>query len=110
MARTFILAGWLALLVGLWLGYGMPPRGWWFYGALVWPALIVGVVSWHSAWLGQRSQFGHSSAPRAEYVDGGQAGPAFAYFKGTWDASTKQTLHAEKLVSCAQIPGGMWSA
>ena len=77
------LAGWLVLLVALWLGYDLPARGPWFYGGLVLPVVIVGGIAWLSAWQGQRSQFGHSSAPRADYVTGEQAGPDFAYLRGT---------------------------
>ncbi len=77
------LGGWLALLVALWLGYDMPARGGWFYGGLVLPVAMVGALGWHSAWLGQRSQFGHSPAPRAAYVDGTKIDPEFAYFNGT---------------------------
>lgn len=77
------LGGWLALLVALWLGYGLPARGGWFYGGLVLPVIVVGGLGWHSAWMGQRSQFGHSSAPRVAYVDGVEIDPEFAYFRGT---------------------------
>lgn len=77
------LAGWLALSVALWLGYGLPARGGWFYGALVLPVVVNGALGWLSAWEGQRSQFGHSPAPRAAYVDGQEIGPEFAYLRGT---------------------------
>lgn len=77
------LAGWLALLVALWLGYQLPARGGWFYGGLVLPVILTGCLGWHSAWLGQRSQFGHSHAPRAAYVDGVEIGTEFSYFQGT---------------------------
>lgn len=77
------LAGWLALLVALWLGYDLPARGGWFYGVLVAPIVLIGCLGWHSAWLGQRSQFGHSPAPREAYVDGGEIDPDFAYLRGT---------------------------
>ena len=77
------LAGWLALLVALWLGYELPARGRWFYGGLVLPVVLTGCLGWHSAWLGQRSQFGHSPAPRAAYVDAGGFDAEFSYFRGT---------------------------
>ena len=77
------LAGWLGLLVALWLGYGLAPRGAWFYLGLVLPLAVAGIASWCSAWAGQRSQFGHSHAGRENYVDGAGAGPDFAYFRGT---------------------------
>jgi hypothetical protein len=77
------LAGWLALLVALWLGYGLAPRGVWFYGGLVLPIVVAGTISWLSAWRGQRSQFGHSFAARESYVDGAAAGPDFSYLRGT---------------------------
>ena len=77
------IGGWLALLVALWLGYEIPARGGWFYGGLVLPVMVVGALGWHSAWKGQRSQFGHSPAPREAYVDGASIDPEFAYFSGT---------------------------
>lgn len=77
------LGGWLALLVALWLGYGMPARGPWFYGGLVLPMVLAGVISWISAWNGQRSQFGHSLAARSDYIPGEQIDPDFAYLRGT---------------------------
>jgi len=77
------MAGWLALLVALWLGYELPARGAWFYGTLVLPAVWIGAISWYAAWQGQRSQFGHSLVPRSGYVRGEEAGPDFAYLRGT---------------------------
>lgn len=77
------LGGWLALLVALWLGFGVPARGGWFYGGLVLPAVVMGAVSWEAAWRGQRSQFGYSHAPRSEYRPAEQAGPDFGYLRGT---------------------------
>lgn len=76
-------AGWLALLVALWLGYELPARGPWFYGTLVLPVVFIGAISWYAAWQGQRSQFGHSLVPRSGYVRGEEAGPDFAYLRGT---------------------------
>lgn len=77
------VAGWLALLAALWLGYDLPARGPWFYGVMVLPVVLVGCLAWPSAWQGQRSQFGHSRALRSNYVDGADAGPEFAYLRGT---------------------------
>lgn len=77
------LGGWLAVLVALWLGFGLPRAGAWFYGGIVMPALVISAVSWESAWRGQRSQFGHSDAPRAAYRSGDEAGAAYAYLRGT---------------------------
>jgi hypothetical protein len=115
------LAGWLALLVALWIGYELPVRGPWFYGALVLPVIIVGAVSWHSAWRGQRSQFGHSWAPRTDYVAGEQAGPDFAYLRGTrlppemveslrLIAEWRRALAAERRNHIYYGPGTEWAA
>ena len=115
------VAGWLALVIALWLGYELPARGAWFYGAVVGPVLLVGVCAWHSAWQGQRSQFGHSSAPRSAYVDGARAGADFAYLRGTrlppeiveslqamgdW----RRTLSAERRRKHFFGPGTEWAA
>jgi len=61
----------------------MPARGGWFHCAVVLPMVLVGAVSWLSAWTGQRSQFGHSSAARSAYVRGEQIDPDFGYLRGT---------------------------
>ncbi len=75
------LGAWLVLITSLWLGFGGKPRGL-FVGGLVVPALLLGVTAWISAWSGQRSQFGFSDAPRAEYVPAEAAGAAFAPLAG----------------------------
>lgn len=77
------LGGWLALLVALWLGFGVPARGAWFQGGIVLPALVIGAVSWEAAWRGQRSQFGYSEAPRSAYRSADEAGGMYGYFRGT---------------------------
>jgi hypothetical protein len=77
------MGAWFALLAALWLGFELRGTGRWFYGGLVAPVLVVGALAWHSAWQGQRSQFGYSHADRAEYVAGETITPDFAYMKGT---------------------------
>ncbi len=72
----------LVMLAGLWLGFDLPAGGRWPWLALGVPALLVGLCGWESAWLGQRSQFGHASEPREKYVDGASCGPQFAYLRG----------------------------
>jgi hypothetical protein len=115
------VAGWLALLIALWLGYDLPARGGWFYGAIVAPVILVGSLAWCSAWEGQRSQFGHSAEPRSAYVDGAQAGPEFAYLKGTRVppemadslqamARWRQSLGEEKRRRHFFGPGTEWAA
>lgn len=77
------LAASLVLAVSIWLGFGLEPRGWRFGAALLVPAAIIAAAGWESAWLGQRSQFGHATDPRSEYVDGAQLGPELRYLAGT---------------------------
>lgn len=72
----------LVILAGLWLGFRLPVRGAWAWLALGGPALIVGACGWESAWLGQRSQFGHETAPRTSYVGGASLGAEFRYLRG----------------------------
>lgn len=72
----------LVMLAGLWLGFRLPTQGWWPRLALGAPALIVGLCGWESAWLGQRSQFGHAGDPRSDYVAGETIGPEFSYLRG----------------------------
>lgn len=76
------LAAALVLTVGLWLGFGLVPRGLVFWGGLVIPCVLVGAVAWESAWRGQRSQFGHTSAPREAFLPAETADPAYAYLRG----------------------------
>jgi hypothetical protein len=76
------LGAWLALLVSVWLGFGPTQRPVRLAVGLVLPALLLGGAAWWSAWLGQRSQFGYSGAPRADYVPATNAGPKFAFLRG----------------------------
>jgi hypothetical protein len=76
------LGAWLALMVSLWLGFAPATRGPAFLAGVIVPAALLGAVAWWSAWLGQRSQFGFSDAPRAAYLPADRAGPAFARLAG----------------------------
>ena len=76
------LGAWLALVVSVWLGFAPALRPGRLVAGLVAPALVLGVAAWWSAWLGQRSQFGYSGAPRASYVDTRTLGPAFRCLQG----------------------------
>ncbi|MDQ5978277.1 MAG: hypothetical protein QG602_1251 [Verrucomicrobiota bacterium] len=113
--------GWLGLLVALWLGYGLPARGPWFYGTLVGPAVVVGAVAWYSAWQGNRSQFGHSASHRDAYVAAETAGSDFAYLRGTLMppetveslkqmARWRQSLSPERKAGHFFGPGTEWAA
>lgn len=76
------LAAWLVCLVGIWIGFDLPRKG--LAGvAVTLIAGALGVVFWHSAWLGQRSQFGHSQVARSVYLPAEEAGEAYAYLQGT---------------------------
>lgn len=76
------LAAWLVLVTSLWLGFDGQGRRGIFLSGLILPALLLGGAAWWSAWMGQRSQFGFSDAPRAEYLPAEHAGPAFAPLRG----------------------------
>lgn len=76
------LGAWLALVASLWLGFAPARRGPAFVAGLVLPALLLGATAWWSAWLGQRSQFGYSDAPRSAYRSPTEASPAFSYLAG----------------------------
>lgn len=74
----------VVIAVSLWLGFRLPANGWWFTVGVLLPALLLGVLGWESAWLGQRSQFGHSQEPAASYVSGERIGSDFGYMKGAF--------------------------
>jgi hypothetical protein len=78
------LGAWFALIIALWIGFGLPLEGGRFRLGVVAPVLLVGGLAWHSAWIGQRSQFGYSGAPRSEYVSGDRIAPDFRYLRGTF--------------------------
>lgn len=78
------MGAWFALLAALWLGFGLRSAGPAFHLGLVLPAMLVGALAWHSAWRGQRSQFGYSSAARADYRPGEVIAPDFHYLRGTF--------------------------
>jgi hypothetical protein len=71
----------LVIAVGLWLGLGNRPRGGWFVAGLLLPAVILAAAGFESAWIGQRSQFGHDLTPREQCPTGEQAGEAFHYLQ-----------------------------
>ena len=77
------LAAGMTLLVGVWLGFELPTRGWLPRLLLVAPMLALGGVMWHSAWLGQRALFGHSQALRENYREVRAEGGQFTYLRGT---------------------------
>ncbi len=77
------MAAWLGLVAALWMGFGLRVRGVSFWLLIVTPLLVVGAAAWESAWRGQRSQFGYSTAPRKNYVDAGEVHEDFAYLRGT---------------------------
>lgn len=74
----------IVLVVSLWLGFRLAPKGIWFALGVVLPALLLGAFGWESAWRGQRSQFGHSAEPSASFVSGERSGADFAYLRGTF--------------------------
>lgn len=76
------LGAWLVLATSLWLGFAPTRHRAIFLGGLLLPALVLGVTAWRSAWAGQRSQLGYSSAPRSEYVAAEGLDPAYARLAG----------------------------
>jgi len=77
------MGAWFALIIALWLGFELRCSGRLFYGGLVCPLLIVGLIAMRSAWEGQRSQFGYSKADRSDYVSGATIAADFAYMHST---------------------------
>lgn len=98
------MAAWLGLVAALWMGFGLPARGVGFWLLVVTPLLVVGAAAGESAWRGQRSQFGYSTAPRERYVDAGAVHADFAYLRGTRvPPEIAQTMN-EALLERARIP------
>lgn len=77
---TFAAA--LVITIGLWLGFGMEPRGGWFAAGVLLPSLILAAAGWESAWRGDRSQFGYALDSRDTYWRGEQCGGDFQYVSG----------------------------
>ncbi len=77
------LAATVVMAVALWVGFGLAREGRRATTLLAGPTLLVGVTAWHSAWVGQRSQFGHDGAPRTAYVDAAMRDPVYGYLRGT---------------------------
>ncbi len=98
------MAAWLGLVAALWMGFGLPVRGVGFWLVIATPLLVVGAAAWESAWRGQRSQFGYSTAPRKNYVDAGTVHEDFGYLRGTrLPPEMTQTMN-EALQERAKIP------
>jgi hypothetical protein len=76
-------AGWIVLVVSIWLGFGLETRGALPIGVLIVPVVVVGVFAWEAAWAGQRALWGYSKASRDAYVSGAGEGEAYAYLRGT---------------------------
>lgn len=98
------MAAWFGLLAALWLGLGLAPRGRGFIAGWVVPAGVVAVAAWHSAWIGQRSQFGYSTAARASYRLGESIAPDYAYLRGTRVPPELATTMAQTLGARQGIP------
>lgn len=56
-----------------------PRAAFWWIGIF---AVLNSAPAWRSAWMGERSQFGHSIAARAEYVDLSALSDGFGYVEG----------------------------
>lgn len=113
------LAAGIALVVSLWLGYELMDRRGLRNVALITPTVVLGGAMWLAAWQGQRSQFGHSGAPRDTYRELGGSSEVFAYMRGTRIppdmAGDLERLVAEipapepnGLYSCFYGPGVEW--
>ena len=76
------LSAGMVLLVGLWLGFDLGREGWRLRVVLLLPMGLLGAVFWHSAWVGQRSLFGFSDAPRESYRELRDSAGTFAYLRG----------------------------
>lgn len=72
----------IGLAAAVVLAFEIKPRlagGIW---AVLIPMVVVGGASWWSAWQGQRSQFGDSTAARADYRVLAEVAPEYAYLAG----------------------------
>lgn len=76
------LGAWLVLVTSLWLGFDVQKRRGLLVAGVIVPAVFIGGTAWCSAWTGQRSQFGFSDAPRADYLPVERASPAFSPLRG----------------------------
>lgn len=76
-------AGWLVLIVAVWIGFGLETRGRLALTVLVAPVVAVGLFAWQAAWAGSRALWGYSTATRADYATVTEADDAFGYLRGT---------------------------
>ncbi|WP_221032286.1 hypothetical protein [Actomonas aquatica] len=72
----------MVLLIGIWVGFELPRRGWGVMVGLFAPVMLLGVVFWQSAWVGQRSLFGFERPPRAEWRELRDGDGTYAYMAG----------------------------
>lgn len=80
------LAAWLALLVSVWLAHGdeiSAGHRRLLVGVAV-PAALLLISAWSSAWIGQRSQFGYSTASRTDYQEVAVEVPRLQAMGGLW--------------------------
>jgi hypothetical protein len=77
------LAAGIAMLLSMWVGFDLAKRPRIFIGGMLIPAGILGVIMLHSAWMGHRSQFGHSPNARDDYQELSTAEGEFMYLSGT---------------------------
>lgn len=76
------LASGVALIVSLWLGFDLWSKVRLRMWLLVAPTAVFAVVMFYSAWLGQRSQFGHATLDRSTYQAFADGEAPFTYLAG----------------------------
>lgn len=70
------------LIVAVWFGFGIRPGSGWMVVGVLLPMTVSAVGAWRSAWIGQRSQFGHSASARESYQVLADSAPGFDYVAG----------------------------
>lgn len=98
------LAGWLVLVVSLWLGFERTVRPRVAGPVLLLPALVLGVAAWVAAWQGQRSQFGYSESLRSAYQQVDANETDLRYVGGLW-LPPEQVLTLRELRKWVPAPG-----
>jgi len=98
----------IALIVALWMGFGLWERTRLRTGLLIAPATVLAIFMFLAAWQGQRVLFGHDTLDRTVYrTFTPEDGDAYAYLVGTYmpPAIHESLLNLEEVIPAETAKG-----